>query len=273
MVGLRGHGLIGRGGVAPAVLALGVLSPCVARAGVPPPVTLGAGPLPDEAVRLGRAVPDLAIRVPGGATVSLARLCDERPLLLALVFSRCVGICSPFLASLKAAEDALPGPRDHRTLVLSFDPRDGEGDMRELARRLGLDGRAGWLFGAASERDVERLARALGFWYRWDEGRGQFDHPAMLAAIDRGRVRRLLVGGAVRPVRLQEVVRELRGEFVPAYPLPGRVLFRCFEYDPVRGRLVLDWGILLLLAPAAFTALATVSLFAAGRRMRGRGTG
>ena len=260
MVGVRGCGSPG-----PVVLVLALLL----QGGS---ATAQTGPLPDEAPLLGRPVPDVRI-VTGGTTVSLSGLWGTRPLLLALVFSRCAGICSPFLASLKAAKAALPGPDDYLTIVLSFDPRDTAQDMRELARRLGLEGRADWLFGVgASEGEVDRLAGALGFWYRWDEARMQFDHPALLAAVERGRVRRLLVGGDVRPARLDEVVRELRGDFVAAYPLPGKVLFRCFQFDPVRGRLVLDWGLLLLLAPAVLAVIATLSLFAAGRRLRAAGS-
>src|SRR5207245_9519049 len=141
-------------------------------------------------------------------------------------------------------------------------------DMAALARRLGLGARPGWTFGVAAASSVERLARAVGFWFRWDEPTGQFDHPALLVAVDRGRVVRLMVGGTVEPVRLLEVVRELRGEFVAAYPLPGRVLFRCFQYDPRTGRFALGWGFLLLAVPGPLTLLATAALFVAARRGR-----
>ena len=44
--------------------------------------------------------------------------------------------------------------------------------------------------------------------------RQQFDHPAMLAGIRDGRLVRLLVGGVVSSGRLDELVREVSGEFV-----------------------------------------------------------
>ena len=88
----------------------------------------------------------------------------------------------------------------------------------------------------AAPEDVKKLAEATGFWYEWDESRQQFDHPAMLAGIRDGRLARLLVGGSVTPVRLDELVREVSGEFVASYPLPGRVRFRCVQFDAARGK-------------------------------------
>lgn len=243
--------------------ALALLVSAAAWAQQPSPSPEAA---PDEGRYLGRPVPDILVRDAAGRTLVLAQASRERPVLLALVFSRCAGICSPFLASLRSAEAAAGETRDYRTVVVSFDPRDTAEDMAAMSRGLDIAGRTGWVFGVVAPNDVEALARAVGFWFRWDAARRQFDHPAMLVAIQRGRIVRLLVGGAVRPARLEEVLRELRGGFVAAYPLPGRVLFRCFEYDLARGRWRLDWGFALLVAPAAVTFGATFALFALTRR-------
>jgi hypothetical protein len=140
--------------------------------------------------------------------------------------------------------------------------------MRALAERLGLARAPDWLFGVAAGGDARRLAEVIGFWFTWDAGRAQFDHPALLVGVRDGRVARLLVATQVEAVRLQEVVRELTGEFVPAYPLPGRVAFRCFQYDPGTGRYVLGPGFLLLLLPPAVAGLVSAVCFAAGGRRR-----
>jgi hypothetical protein len=86
-------------------------------------------------------------------------------------------------------------------------------------------------------------------------------------------VARLVAGGAVSTARLNEPMRELSGEFVRSYPLAGRVLFRCLQYDPAAGRLTLDWGFAVLLLPVVVTTVTTSQLFAAGVRRRRRGAG
>ncbi len=228
--------------------------------------TAQAPGLPEESLYLYRSLPDVPIELLGAGTTSLSRLWSDKPLLLTLVFTRCTGICSPFLRSLRSAVSRVGGAgEDYRILVLSFDPRDRPEDMASVARELEVEDDADWLFGTGRPEDVRHLAASAGFWFRWDESSRQFDHPAMLVAVDRGRILRILVGGYVTPARLQEVVEELRGDFVPAYPLPGRVLFRCFQYDPSSRRMRLDWGFLLLLLPALTAIGGSLYTFRAAR--------
>ena len=149
---------------------------------------------PDEERFLNAPVPPITVTTARGDRMDLARLADGHPLLLALVFTRCAGVCSPFLASWRAADQRLSDRRTIRRLVLSFDPRDSATDMAEFARHFGLDNDPTWTFGVAADDDVRQLAAAAGFWYEWDDSRQQFDHPAMLAAVRDGRLIRLLVG-------------------------------------------------------------------------------
>lgn len=188
-----------------------------------------AGP-PDEARYVGRPVPDVTVRTAAGRT-RLSALWREGPVVLTMVFTRCAGICSPYLRALRRAAEVLDLPDDVRRVVISFDPRDTPDDMRRTAEHLGVAGRPGWTLGVAAPADVDRLARALGFWFEWSDVRRQFDHPALLVGIRDGRIARLLVGGSVTAVRLGEVVREARGQFVASYPLPGDVL----RSTPARG--------------------------------------
>ena len=212
-------------------------------------------------------MPDVALTTTTGAHVTLAEIARGRPLALTFVFTRCAGVCSPFLMTWRAADRAL-GRHGYARLVLSFDPRDTIEDMSALRHHLSLKEDMDWTFAIAGSDDVRRLASAIGFWWDWDAGRQQFDHPAMLAGIRNGRLGRLLVGGTVTSARLDEFMRELSGEFVPTYPLPGRVPFRCVQYDAATGRVTLDWGFALLLIPIASTTVVTFTMFAAGARVR-----
>jgi cytochrome oxidase Cu insertion factor (SCO1/SenC/PrrC family) len=223
-------------------------------------------PLPDERQYVGQPVPDIVVQTSGGA-VPLSTLWQRGPVVLTLVFTRCAGVCSPFLRTLRSADERLGSPADVQRVVLSFDARDTVADMHQTARHLGVGDRPGWIFGTAAPEDIEQLTSAFGFWYAWDASRQQFDHPAMVVGIRQGTIARLLVGGAVNAVRLGEVVREARGQFVASYPLPGAVRFRCFDYDPATGNATFAPGSFLLFAPAVGAVVATSALFT---RRRGR---
>jgi protein SCO1 len=223
---------------------------------------------PNEDLFLNEPLPDIPLTTADGRRVSLSSLSAGRPLLFTYVFTRCAGVCSPFLASWHAADRLVSSSRSYHRLVVSFDPRDTEADMAALAHHLGAEAKTDWTFAIADSEDIRRLAEATGFWYEWDPSRQQFDHPAMIVASRSGRLVRLLVGGIVSSSRLEYLVREAFGEFVRSYPLPGRVLFRCVQFDATTGQIVLDWGFLLLLLPVAVCTLVTAGVFLAGGRVR-----
>ncbi len=256
--------------LAAAVFAVPAAAQAMADETLTAPSSVGVaapdGP-PNEARYVNRAVPDIVVRTASGPT-KLSALWRQGPLVLSMVFTRCAGICSPYLHSLARADRALGLPDDLHRVVVSFDPRDTPERMQRTGERLGVAGRPGWTLGTASPEDVDKLARALGFWFEWDEARQQFDHPALLVGIRDGRVARLLVGGSITAARLDEVVREARGQFIAGYPLPGDVLFRCFDYDPGSGAPRLAWGAMVLLVPALGAAATTLALFRSTRPLR-----
>jgi cytochrome oxidase Cu insertion factor (SCO1/SenC/PrrC family) len=225
---------------------------------------------PDEDRYLNAPLPDVALTTATGERTRLSIVGRGQPLLLAFVFTRCTGVCSPFLQSWRMADRSVSHRSTFHRLVVSFDPRDSVADMASVADHLDARRDPDWTFAIADPGDVRRLAEAAGFWYDWSEARRQFDHPAILAGVRNGRLVRLLVGGAVSSGRLDELVRDVSGVFVASYPLPGRVRFRCLQFDAATGRTTLDWGFALLLVPMAGTGIATMALFVAGARNRRR---
>ena len=211
---------------------------------------------PNEDLYVYKELPDIEIQSGGTVATRLSTIWQNKPVLLTMIFTRCTGVCSAFLRSLKAAAaDAGGLGRDYRIVVLSFDPNDTAVDMGSLADSLGVSRDPGWIFGVAPAPDVRRLATASGFWFEWDPSVQQYDHLSLVVAVDRGRVIRMVAGANVPNASLREVVQELRGKFVASYALTGKVAFRCFEYDPKSGRYSLDWGLMLMLLPAAFAML------------------
>ena len=222
---------------------------------------------PNEDRYIYGQVPDIKIQTTVGTEVHLSTIWQAKPVLLTMVFTRCAGVCSPFLRSLQSAVSEAGGlGTDFRVLVLSFDPKDTLADMQMMADSLSVKSDPNWIFGVASPADIGRLAEATGFWFQWDQPSQQYDHPAAVETIDRGKVVRMLVGATVPQASLREVVQELRGKFVASYALPGKVAFRCFEYDPSSGRYSLDWGVLLMILPGTLAMFATACLFFPGSR-------
>jgi protein SCO1/2 len=213
-------------------------------------------------------VPDVSIKTVQQGNVSLSRLWREKPVLLTLVFSRCAGVCSPFLRSLSESTARIGGAgEEYYVVVLSFDPDDTTADMQAMAATLQLQQRPGWIFGVGPPEEIRQLARATAFWFRPVNGTGQYNHPAMLIGIRKGRLVRLLVGATVEPPLLRLVIRELQGEMVPSYPLPDpKVPFRCFGYDPATGSSRLDWGMLVLLSPSLLAMMTVIGVFTMVRR-------
>ncbi len=223
----------------------------------------------DEARLTGRQIPDVELRLDDGRVMRLSALWRDRPLLLTLFYRRCTGTCEPLLFLMRDSVERIGGiGREYHVVGLSFAESDTAEDMRSQARALGLEHDPSWIFAVGTPQEIRRLAGALDFWFVRNVRTGQYDHPTLLVAIDRGRVIRALLGYPISHERIQELIWEVRGRFGPYYQLPGESRLRCFEYDARTGALRPDFGLLLLLAPG-FIAIATVlGVFAHASRSR-----
>lgn len=223
---------------------------------------------PDESELFGREVPDIGLRYTDGGSGRLSELWTERPVFVTLVFSRCAGICSPYLGLLKQTVEQVGYSGDsYQMVVISFDLRDKPKDMLALAKHHGLENDRGWTFAtAAGAAELEKLCESLDFDFRWDEERQQYNHPAITVALREGKLARISVGEEISPARFKEMLADARGEFVPIYPVPGRgnALFRCFDYDPKRG-FTPNWGMLILIFPGAAALVLAAGIFTAAR--------
>jgi protein SCO1 len=223
---------------------------------------------PDESRLFGREAPDIGLRYADGGRGRLSDLWAERPVFITLVFSRCAGICSPYLGLLKKTVERVgSGGESYQMVVISFDDRDGPEEMLAMAEHHGLEGDPGWTFAApASREESAALCRSLDFDFRWDDERRQYNHPAVTVALRAGKFVRLSVGEEISPGRFKEMLADARGEFVPIYPAPGRrgALFRCFDYDPERGFMP-NWGMLILVFPGVAALTLAAGMFMAAR--------
>ena len=190
------------------------------------PVAAGQTPTELEGIgiedRNGATLPrDIQLTGSDGRTVALGEyMDDERPLLLVLAYYGCPMLCSMVLngtiAALKGMNEAVGA--SFRVLVVSFDPRDTVAMARDKrasyltaygrdVQAIGGSLESSFEFALASEAEVQRLADAVGFRYRWDEAQQQYAH----AAGDlRGHAGRRAVDDADR--RGVEAGRAVRGD-------------------------------------------------------------
>ena len=216
-----------------------------------------------EEANIYEKVYDAPLKLDNGEEIDFSTLYAKKPVLLALIFTRCAGICNPFLIQLKENLQFKTGSGDFNVLVLSFDPRDSREDMELLCSRLGLENNEQWIF--AVTREISQLTESVGFYPVWDSTRSQFDHDAMLVGINtEGYITKKLIGLRNKP-DLTRMINSVNNVFSASYRLPGKNrLFSCFNYNPETGKNTPGLGLLVLTLPAVLTVLlvAGVSYFA-----------
>lgn len=184
--------------------------------------------------------------------IQLSEIYKESPVVIAFIFTRCTGICNPFLLRFSENMQELNSNKNFKILVVSFDSTDSLSDMENLAYRFGLKDNDQWIF--ATTPQISTLNASVGFNPVWDSIRQQFDHDALLAGIDKnGLITKKLVG--MRNKRsLTAMIRTINDEFTLSYPLPRKnMLFSCFSYDPITGKQTPSIGLFIMILPAILT--------------------
>lgn len=186
-------------------------------------------------------------------------LYHQKPLLVALIFTRCSGICSPFLLQLKDNLQLNADDKSFNILVISFDPRDNLEDMNNMARRFGLENDPQWIFAVTDS--IEQLNQSIGFHPIWDSATNQYDHDALLVGINReGYITKKLIGMRTKH-DIDLIIASVNNIFAPTYRLPNKnSLFSCFNYDPITGKNTPGLGLLFIALPAVLTILLLVSI-------------
>jgi protein SCO1/2 len=228
--------------------------------------------------KLGATVPrDVAFTDHRGRALTMGELLDgERPVILLLAYYRCPMLCGLTIDGMARGLGDLQWPlgEEFRVVTVSFDPRDGPADAERARVRaietLGLDVDADdWPFLVGDEREVRRLADAVGFHYAYDERSDQYAHPsAVFVLTPDGTLSRLLYGFEYPALDLRLALVEAgRGQ---VGTVVEQVLVTCYRYDPAQRRYGF-WVLgFLRLAGAVLLVTAGVGFFVLIRRDRRR---
>ena len=227
--------------------------------------------------RLDERVPlDVEFKDEQGRTVKLGEYFGHKPVVLAFVYYDCPMLCTMVLSSITSTLGVLsldPG-KDFELVMVSFDPRETpELAARKKAEYLHRYDRpataSGWHFLTGEPPSIERLTKAAGFRYTWDDETQQFAHPAGIVVLTPdGRLARYLFGLEYGP-------RDLRFALIEASE--GRIgtavdaaLLYCFHYDPMTGRYGFVVMRVLRVAGAATVLALGTFVFVMLRRERNR---
>ncbi len=226
--------------------------------------------------KLDTQVPlELTFRDEDGRAVRLRDYFDGKPMILVLAYYRCPMLCDQVLNGLVRAMLDLPfdAGKEFDVLTVSFDPREqpalAAAKKKNYLERYGRPGaERGWHFLTGDEDNIQRLAQAVGFRYRYDAKNDQYAHASgiMLLTPD-GKLSRYFfdVRFAPRDLRLGLVEASEQRIGSPA----DQVLLYCFHYDPIEGRygptiinFVRAGGVLTMIGIGVFT----YCLWRGGRR-------
>jgi protein SCO1/2 len=193
--------------------------------------------------RLGAPLPLDAIFVDeAGRPVRLGQYFGKRPVILVLAYYNCPMLCTQVFNGLVSALRVLSfdAGKEFEVVAVSFDPRDHPADAAakkkayvDEYRRPGAA--AGWHFLTGGAGSIERVTRAAGFRYRYDESTGQFAHAtAIYVATPEGKLSRYFYGIEYAPRDLRLGLIEASNSRIGS-PVDQILLF-CYHYDPKLAR-------------------------------------
>jgi protein SCO1/2 len=239
---LARRALVARAGLAACALALCFATPrsAAAQSEVTPAELEGV----DVAEHLDRPLPrDAQFRDHTGKLVRLGDYFDgKRPVALTLAYHSCKVVCSMVLGAKVEAlkqQDWTLG-QQFRAVTISIDPRDTPAIAAKKRRQmLALYGRKAeaWDFLVGDQANIAKVAKAVGFQYRYDPRADQYAHPAaMMITKPNGELARYLYGLTfeAKDVRLG-LLEAAQGKSISTLE---KVILYCYMYDPIGAKYV-----------------------------------
>ncbi|HYV05609.1 MAG TPA: SCO family protein [Blastocatellia bacterium] len=185
---------------------------------------------------------DLVFKDESGGSVRLGDYFGKKPIVLSLVYFNCPMLCNQVLNGLTGSMDTLSFDigKEFEVVTVSFDPRE----TPELARdkketyikwykRPGAA--EGWHFLTGDKHEIDKLAAAVGFRYRYDPATNQFAHASgIMLATPEGKLARYFYGIEYAPRDLKLGLIEASENKIGS-PV-DKLLLYCYHYDPASGK-------------------------------------
>jgi protein SCO1 len=185
---------------------------------------------------------ELKFKDENGQVVRLGQYFRNKPVVLALVYYECPGLCDLILNGLSHTMEqiSLNVGSDYEVVTVSFNPKETwqlaqakKANYIEKYNRSG--GKEGWHFLTGDQASIKSLADTVGFHYKYDPVNNQFAHASAIYVITpEGKIARYFYGIEYKPrdFRLGLVEASANKIGSPA----DQVLLFCYHYDPTTGK-------------------------------------
>jgi protein SCO1/2 len=194
---------------------------------------------------------DAEFRNEDGETVKLGEFFNkEKPVILALVYYECPMLCNEVLNGLTGSLKGISfdAGKDFDVVAISFDARENEkpglakNKKAGYLTRYGREGSEnGWHFLTGTQSEIDKVTKAVGFNYVFDEQTNQFAHAGgVMVTTPEGRLARYFYGIDYSPKDLKFGLME-SSEGRIGNPVEQLYLY-CFHYDPSTGK----YGLMIL---------------------------
>ncbi len=196
--------------------------------------------------KLNSQIPlDAEFKDENGNAVKLGNFFNNgRPVILALVYYECPMLCNEVLNGLTGSLKGISfdAGKDFDVIAISFDAR--ENDKPDLAKnkkasylaRYGREGAEnGWHFLTGTQSEIDKVTKAVGFNYQFDEATNQFAHAGgIMIATPEGKLSRYFYGIDYAPKDLKFGLIDSAQSKI-GNPAEKLYLY-CFHYDPASGK-------------------------------------
>jgi protein SCO1/2 len=219
--------------------------------------------------KLNAPVPlELVFRDEANQPVALRTYFGDKPVVLALVYYSCPGLCTLTLSDMvhSLGQVDLKPSADYNVVIVSINPAEKpslaaakKASYGKLFPKPSFD--AGWHFLTGDQAAISKLASAVGFRYRWDEATHQFVHAAgIMVATPEGKLSRYFYGIQYSPTDVRLSLVEASAHKIGS--AVDYVLLFCCPYDPMTGKYtVAIYSVLKLAAGATMSGLAILVFF------------
>jgi protein SCO1/2 len=165
---------------------------------------------------------------------------DGKTVLFTLNYYQCPQLCTYQLNGLVKGLKQLPPSflKQSRMVTLSINPKETPKlatEKRAAYRKLLARDEMDWTFLVGRERDIQSLAKSLGFGYTYIPRNGQYAHPAVVFVLTSGgKISKYLEGLVYPPSDLKFAMMDASQGKIGSYL--DKIFMSCFIFDDSSGK-------------------------------------